>query len=74
MDDLGPFAPPSDYELGPELHGEIPRPVPEEFVAAQAARLRNQALGWGVIGGVLFAVGPLPITQHWAISHGAAWR
>jgi hypothetical protein len=67
FEELGPFEPPAGFEFEPELCTRPPRPVPEELRRREAVRLRQQASVCGLIGALLLAASPLPLTHHWAL-------
>jgi hypothetical protein len=65
---LGPFDPPRDYPLEPELQGNPPRDVPGELRRGRhSRRTRAQVIGLAVAGLVCLASSQVPIIQTWGL-------
>ncbi|HTU25889.1 MAG TPA: hypothetical protein VMF30_10860 [Pirellulales bacterium] len=65
--DLGPFRPPADFELEPELRAPVPRELPGELRHREMLRWRRSAAEWGTVGALLLTAAQLPFVQHWAL-------
>src|SRR5437016_4582819 len=67
-DPLGPFAPPADYEIEPELQGPTPRPMSAVLYQGRHAQSRRKA-AWGflVASPVLLAGSFLPFMKTLAL-------
>jgi Protein of unknown function (DUF3592) len=66
--DLGPFAPPKDYQFEPEFQDQPPRSIPPELRLGRYARGKRRAV-WGFLaaGLIFLACSPLPIIRTWGL-------
>ncbi len=67
-DDHGPFSPPTNYLLEPELQDPPPRPIPAELRQGRHGRGQRR-VAWGLLAAGLccLASAPMPIVHTWAL-------
>lgn len=64
---FGPYAPPSDFDHGPEFEGDIPRPIPRQLRRGSfQRRRRGLAILYAVLGSCFMLVANWTIVQNLA--------